>query len=216
MKKNVTKRLFTLLLSAMLVFPLISCGGKTPEANEPTPDTPAVSTPPETPVTVSPPAETPVTVVPPSETPDVPETPDPPQPPVVKKIAVERRIYDTAKGHDLGSKREFVFNSRQELEEFYEANPHKFGEDFLDFIAKYDDAYFADRSLICACVNYSSERLLDKGNDFIMKDSKYILTLSRHVLEDLTLYYYNSDYAFFEPEAGYKFTESDFVLYWSP
>ena len=40
MTKKITKRIFVLLLAAMLVFPLISCGGKTPEANEPTPATP--------------------------------------------------------------------------------------------------------------------------------------------------------------------------------
>ena len=48
MKKNVTKRLFTLLLAAMLVFPLASCGGEYSEANEPEPNTSVVSIPPET------------------------------------------------------------------------------------------------------------------------------------------------------------------------
>ena len=59
MKKKITKRIFVLLLAAMLVFPLASCDGEYSEANEPTPDTPAVSNPPETSVTVVPPAETP-------------------------------------------------------------------------------------------------------------------------------------------------------------
>jgi hypothetical protein len=39
MKKKITKRIFTLLLTAMLVFPLISCGGKAPEVNDPDPNT---------------------------------------------------------------------------------------------------------------------------------------------------------------------------------
>jgi hypothetical protein len=134
------KKTFIVLFIFVLV--LTSCGGKTPEAHEPTPDTPAVSTPPETPVTVSPPAETPVTVVPPSETPVVPE----PQPdPDTFQYHAESHLLRTSYYNEVVG----VFQTESALKEhFSKMTEEKYGE----YFAAYDAAYFGEKTLVVISV----------------------------------------------------------------
>ena len=132
MKKKITKRIFTLLLAAMLVFPLASCGGEYPEANEPTPDTPAVSTPPETPVTVVPPSETPV-------------VPEPPPDPATFQYHAESHVLRTSYYNEVVG----VFQTESALKEhFSKMTEEKYGEHF----AAYDAAYFGEKTLVVISV----------------------------------------------------------------
>ena len=133
MTKKITKRIFTLLLAAMLVFPFASCGGKTPEANEPTPDTPAVSTPPETPVTV----------VPPSETPVVPE-PDP----VDNSYADFVGWKGTLRNNDIENYGQNIFAVFQTEEEMAEYYSYLSQELYNRYFSNYDAQFYQEKQLV--------------------------------------------------------------------
>ena len=133
MKKKITKRIFTLLLAAMLVLPLISCGGKTPEANEPTPDTPAVSTPPETSVTV----------VPPSETPVVPE-PDPVDNSYADFVAWKGTLRNK-NVEDYGQNIFAVFQTEEEMAEYYSYLSQKL---YDRYFSSYDAQFYKEKQLV--------------------------------------------------------------------
>ena len=134
MTKKITKRLFTLLLAATLVFPLISCGGKAPEVNDPEPNTPVVSTPPETPVTVAPPAETPI-------------PPEPIEPKTWSGFEVNFFIYKS-EPYEAPYASAQVCSSKEELLPLYEGLDEKETATLQEGLAKYDDAYFENHTLI--------------------------------------------------------------------
>ena len=143
MTQKITKRIFTLLLTAMLVFPLASCGGEYPEANEPTPDTPAVSNPPETPVTVAPPAETPVTVVPPSETPVVPE-PDPVDNSYADFVGWKGTLRNK-NVENYGQNIFAVFQTEEEMAEYYS---YLSQELYNRYFSNYDAQFYQEKQLV--------------------------------------------------------------------
>ena len=197
------KKLFTLILALLMTLSFASCGGEYPE--KATPDNPTIE--PNAPEVV---------------TPDVPETPAPPEDTEAVHIAVEQRVYTCSNNFTL-EENNYVFNSRQELDAFYEKGAFCYGDEFIDFCKKYDDAYFADRSLVCV---YFSSDITDKrfggATQFMKGESKYYLTVMYKIRNDeidpdqtynpvwngVTLL------SFYEPEVGCKFDESDFTLYW--
>ena len=140
MTKKITKRIFVLLLAAMLVFPLASCDGEYSEANEPIPDTPAVSTPPETPVTVVPPAETPV----------VPE-------PVDNSYAE----FDFLAGHIRNNDAEYygnnifaVFETEEAMVEYYSYLPQ---EQYDEYFNSYDAQFYQENQLVVIALQTHNE-----------------------------------------------------------
>ena len=189
------KKLFTLILALLMTLSFASCGGECPE--KATPDNPTIE--PNTPEVV---------------------TPVPPDDGETVQIAVERRVYECPNYHEC-DERSFIFNTKQELEAFCEANAENLGDEFAEFVSKYDDAYFVDRSLICVYFMPTVNLGFGDESQFVKMGSRYYLTLS-HVIKEIpdvvtpAVTRYDPIYALYEPEAGYKFTESDFVLYWSP
>ena len=125
MKKKITKRIFTLLLAAMLMFPLISCGGKAPEVNDPEPNTPVVPTPSET------------------------QTPEQIEPRTwsdfeTNYFEVKPLEYDGAKP----SANAIVVHSQAELLTLYEGLTEEDAAELQNNLKAYDDAYFENHTLI--------------------------------------------------------------------
>ena len=198
------KKILCLVITIFAVITLFSCGGEQPKEATPNaePNTPEVITPEV--VTSEPPA--------------------PPEDIEWQSLTVEERQYEcTGFGSFDYDKKWYVFNSRQELDAFYEKGAFCYGDEFIDFCKKYDDAYFADRSLVCV---YFSSDITDKrfggATQFMKGESKYYLTVMYKIRNDeidpdqtynpvwngVTLL------SFYEPEVGCKFDESDFTLYW--
>ena len=186
------KKLFTLILALLMTLSFASCGGECPE--KATPDNPTIE--PNTPEVV---------------TPDVPETPAPPEDTEAVHIAVEQRVYTCSNNFTL-EENNYVFNSRPELDAFYEANAKTLGDDFVEFTAKYDDAYFADHSLIGVLFT-TVHGAVGKEKQLVKMGSKYYLTVSAKDVGGMTNDVWPSEYIFAEPESGHKFDVSKLVVY---
>lgn len=199
------KKLLILMFALLLMLTFASCGG------EPMPQEPTV------------PTATPEVMTPEVVTPDVvtPETPTPPEVVEWESLTVEERLYKHTGVASFDSHRKwYIFNSKQELDAFYEAHDVSLGKEFVSFCEKYDDAYFADRSLICVGFHPYSDILFGGATQFLKGGSRYYLTTSYKIAtnyDDLMLSFpepYTPVLAIYEPEAGCKLDESDFTLYW--
>ena len=163
MTKKITKRIFVLLLAAMLVFPLISCG-------------------------------------------EYPDTEN-------NKITFTTSGYGCAKVVDEYDKL-LVFNSREELDTYYEAHSEQFGDRFKAICEKYDDAYFEKQTLVCVEIPTVGPKKTGQGLE--IREGKYILTITSVVSlsEEFVAEQYPPYYLLIEPETGHKITASNFEVEW--
>ena len=181
MTQKITKRIFVLLLAAMLVFPLASCGGKAPEVNDPEPNTPVVSTPPETPVTVAPPAETPVTVVPPAETPVVPE-PDP----VDNSYADFVAWKGVLRNNDAEIYRNNIYAVLKTEEEMAEYYSYLSQELYNRYFSSYDAQFYQEKQLVVIAfeTEFGFEDLSDTLSvRAVEEESGLVIYVDRLILE---------------------------------
>ena len=119
------KRLFALLLAAMLVFPFAACGGKTPEANEPTPDTP---------VTVALPSETPVTK-------DISDENNKPGTELNFVVGFHRNVEKSPAVGNVFA----VFKTEEEMADYYSyMETGKYNE----FFGRYDAQFYSEKQLL--------------------------------------------------------------------
>ena len=129
------------------------------------------------------------------------------------KIAITTSGYGCAKVVDEYDQLLF-FNSREELDAYYEAHSEQFGDRFKAICEKYDDAYFEKQTLVCVEIPTVGPKKTGQGLE--IREGKYILTITSVVSlsEEFVAEQYPPYYLLIEPETGHKITASNFEVEW--